>query len=241
MASCRRPISAACRRCHRFAFILTFRAAIPGLPPKDQFLFATGGTGFPSTLGPDTRITNVSTLLPGPFQMTGPTMPYDAYHGRHDPSVLPDVSADGLRDRQRACVAQAIRPGACTICNRRSRRPTRLRRAERRMIPARPWRSSTCSRATCRSSSGSPTSTRMSDNYHQPVMGGTGPDSVPLGFADQVFFSDGDWQARPRRPQASIYNPDPQAGHPQSLYDARAMVQLLGPDRARASSRSRIT
>ncbi|TLY69665.1 MAG: hypothetical protein E6K47_06340 [Gammaproteobacteria bacterium] len=29
----------------------------------------------------------------------------------------------------------------------------------------------------------------MSDNYHQPVMGGTGPDSQPLGFADQVFFS----------------------------------------------------
>jgi phospholipase C len=26
-----------------------------------------------------------------------------------------------------------------------------------------------------------------SDNYHQPVLGGTGPDSVPLGFADQVF------------------------------------------------------
>ena len=31
----------------------------------------------------------------------------------------------------------------------------------------------------------------MSDNYHQPVLGGTGPDSQPLGFADQVFFSDG--------------------------------------------------
>jgi phospholipase C len=30
----------------------------------------------------------------------------------------------------------------------------------------------------------------ISDNYHQPVLGGTGPDSVPLGFADQVFVSD---------------------------------------------------
>src|ERR1700722_4407648 len=46
-----------------------------------QFLFGTGGPGLPATLGPDTRITNVNTLPPGPFQMTGPTMPYDAYTG----------------------------------------------------------------------------------------------------------------------------------------------------------------
>src|SRR3984893_837588 len=48
----------------------------------------------------------------------------------------------------------------------------------------------------------------MSDNYHQPVMGGTGPDSVPLGFADQVFFSDGQGHAV-TPPASSIYNPDP--------------------------------
>jgi phospholipase C len=59
----------------------------------------------------------------------------------------------------------------------------------------------------------------MSDNYHQPVMGGTGPDSVPLGFADQVFFSDGAGHAA--TPAASrIYNPDPQAGT-LNLYTAR--------------------
>src|SRR5262249_34274169 len=55
----------------------------PGLPLADQVLFTTGGTGFtgspPPTLGPDTRIANVNTLPPGPFQMTGPHMPYDAY------------------------------------------------------------------------------------------------------------------------------------------------------------------
>src|SRR5271168_3713060 len=51
----------------------------------------------------------------------------------------------------------------------------------------------------------------MSDNYHQPVMGGTGPDSVPLGFADQVFFGDG--SGNPAAPPAStIYNPDPISG-----------------------------
>src|SRR5262249_1968146 len=51
----------------------------------------------------------------------------------------------------------------------------------------------------------------MSDNYHQPVFGGTGPDSQPLGFADQVFFSDG--SGHPATPLAdNIYNPDPKAG-----------------------------
>ena len=60
----------------------------------------------------------------------------------------------------------------------------------------------------------------MSDNYHQPVMGGTGPDSQPLGFADQVFFSDGNGNpATP--PAANIYNPDPQAGT-LNLYTQRA-------------------
>src|SRR6202040_1952130 len=60
----------------------------------------------------------------------------------------------------------------------------------------------------------------MSDNYHQPVMGGTGPDSQPLGFADQVFFSDG--MGNPATPPAAnIYNPDPQAGT-LNLYTHRA-------------------
>jgi hypothetical protein len=30
----------------------------------------------------------------------------------------------------------------------------------------------------------------MSDNYHQPVMGGTGANSIMLGFGDAIWFSD---------------------------------------------------
>src|SRR5262249_32223156 len=37
--------------------------------------------------------------------------------------------------------------------------------------------------------------------------GGTGPDSVPLGFADQVFFGDGAGNAV-APPATSIYNPN---------------------------------
>ena len=71
----------------------------------------------------------------------------------------------------------------------------------------------------------------MSDNYHQPVMGGTGPDSVPLGFADQVFFSDGQGNAV-TPPASSIYNPDPLPDYAQPVHGAEAVVQLLGPDPA---------
>jgi phospholipase C len=42
------------------AFILSVPGGDPGLPPQDQFLFGTGGTGLAATLGPDTRITNVN-------------------------------------------------------------------------------------------------------------------------------------------------------------------------------------
>lgn len=58
-----------------------------------------------------------------------------------------------------------------------------------RTTPAGRWHSSTCRTGTCPSLGGADTYT-ISDNYHQPIMGGTEPDSVPLGFADQVFFSD---------------------------------------------------
>jgi phospholipase C len=53
----------------------------PGLPASAEFLIGTGGTGLSNSLGADTRITNVTSLPPGPFQLTGPTMPYDAYAG----------------------------------------------------------------------------------------------------------------------------------------------------------------
>src|SRR3984893_12543095 len=61
--------------------ILSLPGGDPGLPPPDQFLFGTGGTGLSFTFGPDTRITNVTALPPGPFQMTGTTSPFHHFTG----------------------------------------------------------------------------------------------------------------------------------------------------------------
>jgi phospholipase C len=49
------------------------------------------------------------------------------------------------------------------------------------------------------------------DNYHQPIKGGTGPDSIYLGAADSYWYSDGNGHiAKP--PANQIENPNPQAG-----------------------------
>ena len=54
----------------------------PSLETADLFLLTTGATGAAVTSGaPDTRIVNYATLPNGPFQLTGPNLPYDTYTG----------------------------------------------------------------------------------------------------------------------------------------------------------------
>ncbi len=52
----------------------------------------------------------------------------------------------------------------------------------------------------------------ISDNYHQPVMGGTGANSIMLGFGDAIWFSDAD--GKPARPPHNefIWSGTPDAG-----------------------------
>lgn len=50
------------------------------IAPADLVLLTTGATGLPARVL-DTRVTNAGNLPNGPFQLTGPTMPYDAYTG----------------------------------------------------------------------------------------------------------------------------------------------------------------
>src|SRR5215468_3431592 len=201
------------------SFILSVPGGDPGLPPQDQFLFGTGGTGLAATLGPDTRITNVNTLPPGPFQLTGPTKPYDSFEG------------DTIHQ-----YFQMYQQMDCAIDNEHVSRgnPTGCLHDLQSAITT---TFGTASGATPHDTGqtmaffnmqqgDAPTTKRLadlytiSDNYHQPVMGGTGPDSIPLGFADQLFFSDGKGNAI-TPPAARIYNPDP-APNTLNLYTRRA-------------------
>ena len=192
------------------AGILSIPGGDPGLPSADQFLFATGGTGLGFKLGPDIRITNVNALPPGPFQMTGPTMPFDAFtgdtsHGYFQMVQEMDCAIDAehvsknnptgcLHDLQSAVTTTYGTPLTDTPHDAgQTMAFFNMQNGDA------PFLKFLADRYT------------MSDNYHQPVMGGTGPNSQPLGFADQVFFSDG--SGNPATPAATtIYNPDPQAG-----------------------------
>ena len=51
----------------------------------------------------------------------------------------------------------------------------------------------------------------ISDNYHQPVMGGTGANSIMIGTADALYYTDGNGQAT-TPPADQIENPHPLAG-----------------------------
>jgi phospholipase C len=194
----------------------------PGLPPQAQFLFNTGGTGLslpPPFLGPDTRIAHVTDLPPGPFQMTGPTMPYDAYtadtiHQFFAMYQQMDCAIDAehvsrrnptgcLHDLQSAVTTTfATPPGQVPHDTGQTMAFFNMQQGDA------PFFKSLADEYT------------MSDNYHQPVMGGTGPNSVPLGFADQIFYSDA--AGNPATPPAKrIYNPDPVPGT-LNLYSLRA-------------------
>jgi phospholipase C len=199
--------------------ILSLPGGDPGLPPQDQFLFGTGGSGLSVTLGPDTRITNVNNLPPGPFQLTGPTMPFDAYTGdtihqyfqmvqQVDCAIDAEhVSKDNptgcLHDLQSAVTTTFSTPPAGTPHD--TGQTMAFFNVQNGDAPLFKSLADTYT---------------MSDNYHQPVLGGTGPDSQPLGFADQIFFSDGN--GNPATPPANrIYNPDPAPGT-LNLYTRRA-------------------
>ncbi|EEA02438.1 phosphoesterase [Burkholderia sp. H160] len=51
----------------------------------------------------------------------------------------------------------------------------------------------------------------ISDNYHQPVMGGTGANSIMIGTADALYYTDGNGNAT-TPPQNEIENPRPMSG-----------------------------
>jgi phospholipase C len=201
----------------------------PGLPANAQFLLGTGGTGLPNTLGPDTRITNVTSLPPGPFVMTGPTMPYDAYTGDTIHQYFQMV-------QQMDCAidAEHVSRGNPTGClhDLQSGITTTYATSPLTTPPQVPHDTGQTMAVFNMQKGDAPLTKALadkftiSDNYHQPVFGGTGPDSVPLGFADQVVFTDGLADGALATPPATtIYNPNPQvaaySGQNFNLYTLR--------------------
>ena len=204
-----------------------------------QYLL-TGGTGLTGKV-PDSRITGVSstapysTLAPGPFQITnGTTMPYDSYaaspvHRFFQMWQQEDCDAShATASNPSGCLADYFTWTEVTVGsnNNGKAQPSNF------STDYAPGKATTGEGATAMEfynmQQGDAPYTKfladhyaMSDNYHQPVMGGTGFDSILLFFGDAIYFSDsnGNPLTPPHNqmtwaggPVDEIENPNPQAG-----------------------------
>jgi phospholipase C len=169
------------------------------LEVNDLVLLTTGASGLPARVV-DTRVTNAANLPNGPFQLTGPTMPYDAYTG------------DTIHR-----FFQMWQQSNCSVANATRRNPTGCLNDLYPFV--------NISFSTNDNGVGNPMAFfnvdddvpllkqlaqefTMNDNFHQSVMGGTAANHVMLGHGDMVYFSDGNGTAM--TPAASlIANPNP--------------------------------
>jgi phospholipase C len=179
-----------------------------GLPADYYGYLVSGGSGQTSAT-PDQRITNVSSLPPGPFQLTnGDTFTYNSYaaspvHRFYQMWQQLDCSADR---------ASSENPSGCNA----------------RLFP---WVETTVGAGTNGVAQPANFSTNyatgdvttgegstamgfynvqngdvpyfkqladnysMSDNFHQSVLGGTGANHIMLGHGDMIYFTDGNGHA----------------------------------------------
>ncbi len=173
------------------------------LAPADLVLLTTGASGLPAR-SIDTRVANAAHLPNGPFQLTGPSMPYDAYTG------------DTIHR-----FFQMWQQSDCSLVNSTHRNPSGC------LNDLFPFVTTTFSAsdngvgnsmAFLNVNNGdAPLLKRLadeyasSDNFHQSVMGGTAANHVMLGTGDAVYFSDG--KGNPLAPAPGLVaNPDPKPG-----------------------------
>jgi phospholipase C len=184
----------------------------PNLSAGDLTLLTTGASGLASVEGVDTRVQNATSLPNGPFQLTGPSMPYDAYTG--DP-----VHRFYQMWQQSDCSVKHATPANPSGC----------------LSDLYPYVANSYSSSVQGSTAMAFLNVlkgdapylklladeyTMSDNYHQAQMGGTMVEHFYIAMADNVYFSDGKGEAIPA-PADAIANPNPAPGSTRYTRDAR--------------------
>jgi phospholipase C len=184
-----------------------------GLAPDFYQFMLTGGTGLTGKV-PDTRITGVfntapfSTLPAGPFQLsnskTTNTFPYDSYanspvHRFYQMWQQFDCDASHISAKHpNGCLGDLFTWTEVTVGSNNNGKP----QPPNFSTDYSPNASTTGEGATAMgfynvAQGDAPYSKlladnyAMSDNYHQPAMGGTGLDEIMLFFGDPIWFSDG--------------------------------------------------
>ncbi len=179
-----------------------------GLPASYYQSLISGGTGLKSAT-PDTRITNVNTLPPGPFQLTnGSSFVYNSYsaspvHRFYQMWQQLDCSADkAYFENPSGCDARLfpwveVTVGAGTNGAQQASNfgttysPSGVTTGEGSTAMGfynvqngdAPYFKSLADNYA------------MSDNFHQSVLGGTGANHIMLGHGDAIWFSDGNGNA----------------------------------------------
>jgi phospholipase C len=199
-----------------FATIQAAENADYGLLPHDLRLLTTGATGLPPS-SIDTRVINGAALPPGPFQLTL-GVPYDAYaaspvHRYYqarqqsdcDASKATDTNPSGCQNDLFPWVEVTIgagsngKPQPAGFNDQTTGEGSTAMGFYNVAKGDMPYFKQLADEYT------------LSDNYHQPAMGGTGLDSILAGFADAIWYSDG--KGNPATPPSDqIENPDPQPG-----------------------------
>lgn len=211
--------------------------------PLDPLLWyeslLTGGSGLTGPV-PDSRITGVhnsapySTLAPGPFQLTNSTtFPFTSYanspvHRFYQMWQQEDCSAaTSTPTNPSGCLADLFTWTEVTVGSNINGKP----QPSNFSTDYAPGKVTTNEGATSMGfynmQRGDAHFTEeladhyaMSDNYHQPAMGGTGLDSIMLFFGDAIWFKDQNGNLTPPEnamtfaggPVNEIENPNPVAG-----------------------------
>jgi len=180
-----------------------------GLPPNYYKFLISGGTGLTART-PDTRITEVNSLPPGPFQLTnGKTFVYDSYaaspvHRFYQMWQQLDCGLNHVtREIPSGCDSRLFSWVEVTVG------------AGANGVPQPANFSTEYSASATTTGEGSTAlgfynvqrgdvpyfkaladSYAMSDNFHQSVNGGTGANHIMLGHGDAIWFSDGAGHAK---------------------------------------------
>jgi phospholipase C len=189
-----------------------------GLDPAYYVYLTTGGTGQTSKT-PDQRIFNVSGLPPGPFQLTSDTFPYDSY-------AASPVHRFYQMFQELDCnifYANWWNPSGCNADLFPWVEVTVGAGTNGTALPSPFTDESTGEGSTSMAFynmwQGDAPYTKfladnyaLNDNYHQPAKGGTGLDSLYLGFGDAIWFSDANFQPAVPPHNVQVYAGTPDAG-----------------------------
>src|ERR1700733_4234020 len=199
-----------------FLTMAVAKVAEPDLFGKYNYFLLTGATGLPNDVV-DSRIARVNDLGPGSFHLT-PSVSYDDYaaspvHRFYQMWQQEDCSkATMTSSNPSGCLADLfpwveVTVGAGTNGDPQPQPFTNITTGEGSASMAfynvqngdAPYLKSLADTYT------------LSDNMHQSVMGGTGANHIMFGYADAIWYSDGN--GNPLTPPVDqIENPNPQPG-----------------------------